>query len=142
MTLLNHIPGVFLTWWSFSKRMDVWPNGLFLRPDILKLIKTLNETLCAIWYHLYNLKKREKHPWRSVTFSKVPGQSLHGIALMDKFSCLFNPVSIQKEDLYRETRLWSPWSSLFVSTGHKFPINQEITKSQTMSRESQWQGKA
>ena len=23
----------------------------------------------AIWYHLYNLKKREKQPWRSVTFS-------------------------------------------------------------------------
>ena len=22
---------------------------------------------CAIWYHLYNLKKSEKHPWRSVT---------------------------------------------------------------------------
>ena len=25
---------------------------------------------CAIGYDLYNLKKREKHPWRSVTFSK------------------------------------------------------------------------
>ena len=25
---------------------------------------------CEIWYHLYNLK-REKHPWRSVTFSKA-----------------------------------------------------------------------
>ena len=28
---------------------------------------------CAIWYHLYNFKKREKHPWTSVTFSKVGG---------------------------------------------------------------------
>ena len=27
---------------------------------------------CAIWHHLYNLK-REKHPWRSVNFSKVAG---------------------------------------------------------------------
>ena len=27
---------------------------------------------CTIWYHLLNLK-REKHPWRSVTFSKVAG---------------------------------------------------------------------
>ena len=27
--------------------------------------------LCAIWYHLYNFRKREKHPWRSVTFRKV-----------------------------------------------------------------------
>ena len=36
---------------------------------------------CAIWYHLYNLKKHpcggmslflcEKHPWRNVTFSKA-----------------------------------------------------------------------
>ena len=24
---------------------------------------------CAIWYHLYNLKKRKKHPWRSGTFN-------------------------------------------------------------------------
>ena len=29
--------------------------------------------LCAIWYNLCNLKEREKHPWRSVTFSKVAG---------------------------------------------------------------------
>ena len=28
---------------------------------------------CAIWYHLYNFKKSEKHSWRSVTFSKVAG---------------------------------------------------------------------
>ena len=26
---------------------------------------------CTIWYYLRNLKKREKHPWRAVTFSKV-----------------------------------------------------------------------
>ena len=30
---------------------------------------------CAILYHLHNLKKREKYPWRSVTFSKT---LLHG----------------------------------------------------------------
>ena len=29
--------------------------------------------LCAIWYYLYNLKNVKKHPWRSVTFSKVSG---------------------------------------------------------------------
>ena len=29
--------------------------------------------LCAIWYHLYSLKKREKHRWRNVTFSKLSG---------------------------------------------------------------------
>ena len=27
--------------------------------------------LCAIWYHFLQIKKREKHPWRNVTFSKV-----------------------------------------------------------------------
>ena len=32
--------------------------------------------LCVIWYHLYDSKKRKKHPWRSVTFSKVAGFSL------------------------------------------------------------------
>ena len=27
--------------------------------------------LCAIWYDLYIFKKREKHPCKSITFSKV-----------------------------------------------------------------------
>ena len=27
---------------------------------------------CAIWYHVYNFKS-EKHPWKSVTFSKAAG---------------------------------------------------------------------
>ena len=26
--------------------------------------------LCAIWYQFVQFRKREKHPWRSVTFSK------------------------------------------------------------------------
>ena len=34
------------------------------------------ETLCAIWYHLYNFKKREKHPWKNTSFSKAAGFSL------------------------------------------------------------------
>ena len=43
---------------------------------ILKILLTIPTTFvmrCAIWYHLYNLKKREKHPWSSVNFSKVTG---------------------------------------------------------------------
>ena len=28
--------------------------------------------LCSIWHHLCNFKKREKHPWRSTTFSNTP----------------------------------------------------------------------
>ena len=39
---------------------------------------------CAIWYHLVQLKKHEKHAWRSVTFIKVLGLSLH--SSMDAFS--------------------------------------------------------
>ena len=31
---------------------------------------------CAIWYHLRDLKKREKHTRMSVTFSNVAGLSL------------------------------------------------------------------
>ena len=35
----------------------------------------------AIWYHLYNEKKnRKKHPWRSVTFSKVAGLGLRSFS--------------------------------------------------------------
>ena len=38
-----------------------------------KSISAISETLCAIWYHLHSLKKRQKHPQRSLTFSKVAG---------------------------------------------------------------------
>ena len=31
----------------------------------------LHETRCVIWYHLYNWEKCGKHPWKSLTFSKV-----------------------------------------------------------------------
>ena len=31
---------------------------------------------CAIWCHLCNFEKREKHPWRSVIFCKVAGLKL------------------------------------------------------------------
>ena len=37
------------------------------------------ETLCAIWYQLYNLENVEKKtPWRSVTFSEVAGFCIMG----------------------------------------------------------------
>ena len=38
----------------------------FLCSDILWSIFVVR---CAICYYLYNLKKHEKHPWRSVNFS-------------------------------------------------------------------------
>ena len=34
------------------------------------------ETLFAVWYHLHNFKNVKKHPWWSVTLSKVAGWSL------------------------------------------------------------------
>ena len=43
------------------------------RPQDKAQVKTMMR--CAIWYNLYNLKKREKHSWRSVTFSKVATKS-------------------------------------------------------------------
>ena len=33
---------------------------------------------CEIWYHLYQFKKREKHPWRSVTFTNLQHNALDG----------------------------------------------------------------
>ena len=37
------------------------------------------DTLCAIWYQLYNLENVEKkNPWRSVTFSEVAGFCIMG----------------------------------------------------------------
>ena len=40
----------------------------------------------AIWYHLYNLKKREIHPRSCVDFSKVSGVSLQVSLLHGCFS--------------------------------------------------------
>ena len=40
-------------------------SHLKMRPS-----KSVYVLLCLVWYQF---KKREKHPWRSVTFSKVAG---------------------------------------------------------------------
>ena len=47
-------------------------------------MEVLHVMRCVIWHHLYN-KKREKDPWTSVNFSKVPLTLLHGC-----FSRFFN----------------------------------------------------
>ena len=46
------------------------------RAVISPLIARLNETLCAICYYFYNLKKHEKLSCRNVAFSEVAGYSL------------------------------------------------------------------
>ena len=79
--------------------MNIFEQKLFLADVVLKrelfCIRFFNKdcfivgaktvirymVCCAIWCHLCNLKKHEKHPSRSVTFSKVTGFScslLHG----------------------------------------------------------------
>ena len=57
----------------------MWNLEMYLGPyqtSVMELFAKKANDLWPIWYHLYNLKKREKHPWRSVTFSKVAGWSL------------------------------------------------------------------
>ena len=44
--------------------------------------------LCAIWYHLFNLKKRKKHPCRSNTFK--PATLLKVLLLPGYFSSILN----------------------------------------------------
>ena len=58
-----------VVWWIISVVQHYFAHPLPSRSE-LKRLKS-SETLCAIWYHFYNLKTREKHLWRSVTLSKV-----------------------------------------------------------------------
>ena len=56
----------------------MWNLEMYLGPyqtSVMELFAKKANGLWPIWYHLYNLKKREKHPWRSVTFSKVVTKS-------------------------------------------------------------------
>ena len=64
-----------VVWWIISVVQHYFAHPLPSRSQ-LKRVKS-NETLCAIWCHLYNLKTREKHLWRSVTLSKVESFSLY-----------------------------------------------------------------
>ena len=38
--------------------------------------------VCAISHHLYNFKKSEKHPWKSVTFNKWHHKSVQICSLI------------------------------------------------------------
>ena len=39
--------------------------------SFLEIFNFSRMMLCAIWYHLHNLKNVKNNPWRSVTFSEV-----------------------------------------------------------------------
>ena len=63
-------------------------------------VRTLLCDALAIWYHLHNSKKREKHPWGSITFSKVAGLSLqlqHGC--FSRFLNCTNYTKLRKASL-------------------------------------------
>ena len=75
---------------TFQARKDVPPEpiNLFFENASLQILATkLYVMLCAIWHHLHNLKKGEKYPRRSVTFSKV---------LHECFPCFLNCVNDTK----------------------------------------------
>ena len=75
---LNCSPKVFFTGIMLQKNTCKYLSYHILIESFRKLRfnwyylnSETNVMRCAIWYHLYNLKKREKHPWRSVNFRKV-----------------------------------------------------------------------
>ena len=58
-------------------------------------------TRCAIWYHLVQFKKREKYPWRSVTFIKVVG--------FHKFSFFFFELHCRKSGMRNFRKFLDFW---------------------------------
>ena len=55
---------------SFWKFLHFSKTSPFVGQCLHSLPVYLYETLCAIWYHLYNSNNLNKHLWRSVTFAK------------------------------------------------------------------------
>ena len=72
-------PSLFLLWKCLTWKCPYVQSGCIhqnlLTTSLQWAIKFYsnftNVMRCAIWYYLYNLKKREKNPCRSVNFSKV-----------------------------------------------------------------------
>ena len=53
------------------RRLFLYDYDRYNKHTMTKLFrKNLIVMYCGIWYYLYNFKKREKYPWRSVTFNK------------------------------------------------------------------------
>ena len=75
----------------------------------------------AVWCHLYNLEKCEKHRWRSDTFSKVAGQKpvalLKVTLLHGRFSRFLNCTNgstkshktSYKKTSSKEEKIWCLW---------------------------------
>ena len=57
---------------------------------------------CASLYHLYNLKKCEKQPWKNVTFSRVAGFSK--VTLLHRyFSRFLNSTNGTKSQILKNS---------------------------------------
>ena len=58
---------------SIGEGQKFWFLGeLFYRRGGKEFVGKMQNCIITIWYHFYNLK-REKHPWRSSTLSRVAG---------------------------------------------------------------------
>ena len=49
---------------EFTVSYTIWDIKIYV---LYPFHNSLFVMLCTIWYHLYNLKKRQKHSWRSDT---------------------------------------------------------------------------
>ena len=91
----SNVPQMFKCFLKGSKRYGL--NSFFY---VLIFQNNAATHTNAIWDAFPNLvpfiqfKKREKHPWKSVTFSKVPGRSLKVTLLHGRFPRFFIIVSI------------------------------------------------
>ena len=65
----------------------------------------------AIWYHLCNLKKRKKYPWKRVTFSKVAVKLQPGC-----YSTLFNCTN--GTESRKASHLWISSHALQIPDSH------------------------
>ena len=65
----------------------------------------------AIWYHLCNLKKRKKYPWKRVTFSKVAVKLQPGC-----YSSLFNCTN--GTESRKASHLWISSHALQIPDSH------------------------
>ena len=75
---------------------------------------------CVIWCHFYNLKKREKYPWWSITFSK--SATLRKLSLLlVYFSCFLNRANGTK---LRKTPLFF----FFFVESFSFPSSMQPKK--------------
>ena len=84
----------------FGHKKSLMENFIFCAVMVLHSFygKEVYVMRCAIWYHLYKLKN-VKHPWRSVTFSKVAGFQLVNFKLYKWYQIVQNITLLCKNCL-------------------------------------------